>query len=135
MIEFFTEFDPPRTTQQRHRISYAGGHPVFYDGDSLKAAKKTLAVVLSTHRPREPMQGPVELTVEWRFRATKPHKDREWKVTRPDTDNLDKLIKDVMSQLGYWKDDAQVVREVIEKWWAATPGLYVKVRELEKFKE
>ena len=33
MIEFFTEFDPPRTTQQQHRINAARGYPVFYDGE------------------------------------------------------------------------------------------------------
>ena len=134
MTEFFVSIDPPRTTQQQHRVSSARGYPVFYDGENLETAKKMLAVVLSTHRPREPYKGPVELTVEWRFRANRPHKDREWKVTRPDTDNLDKLLKDIMSKLGYWQDDAQVVREVIEKMWAKQPGIYIKIRELDKYK-
>ena len=35
---------------------------------------------------------------------------RQREVTKPDTDNLQKLLKDCMTKCGFWKDDAQVVR-------------------------
>ena len=41
-----------------------------------------------------------------------------------------KMLKDVMTDLRYWKDDAQVASEVIEKYWANIPGIYVKVENL-----
>ncbi|HFU9554316.1 TPA: RusA family crossover junction endodeoxyribonuclease, partial [Streptococcus agalactiae] len=31
---------------------------------------------------------------------------------------------------GFWNDDAQVASEIIEKFWADTVGIYVKVEEL-----
>ncbi|NTX59017.1 RusA family crossover junction endodeoxyribonuclease, partial [Myxococcus sp. CA039A] len=32
--------------------------------------------------------------------------------------------------LGYWTDDAIVASEIIEKFWADLPGIYVKIEEL-----
>ena len=73
------------------------------------------------------MEGPVALTVEWRF-MTKTHKEESWRVTRPDTDNLQKLLKDCMTATGFWKDDAQVCQENVTKRWSQKkPGIAIKV--------
>ncbi|WP_217442286.1 RusA family crossover junction endodeoxyribonuclease [Myxococcus sp. CA039A] len=32
--------------------------------------------------------------------------------------------------MGYWTDDAIVASEIIEKFWADLPGIYVKIEEL-----
>lgn len=53
--------------------------------------------------------------------------DGAWKTTKPDTDNLDKALKDEMTRLHFWKDDAQVCSEISEKFWADVPGIFVKV--------
>ena len=39
----------------------------------------------------------------------------EYRVSRPDTDNLQKLLKDCMTKTGFWKDDSQVVIEQCTK--------------------
>ena len=45
---------------------------------------------------------------------------------------LQKLLKDCMTKCGFWKDDAQVVREMVEKRWADEPmGIYIEIMELE----
>ena len=62
------------------------------------------------------MEGPVALTVDWRF-LTKTHPEGAWRITRPDTDNLQKLLKDCMTASGFWRDDAQVCREEVTKRW------------------
>ena len=59
------------------------------------------------------------------------HRDGEYRVTRPDTDNLQKLLKDCMTQAGFWKDDAQVASELCEKFWAETPGIYIRISRWE----
>lgn len=59
-------------------------------------------------------------------------KNGDWRVTKPDTDNLQKLLKDCMTKCGFWKDDAQVVRETVEKRWSDEPtGIYIEITELE----
>lgn len=39
-------------------------------------------------------------------------------------------MKDCMTRLHFWKDDAQVASEISEKFWAAVPGIYVRIEEL-----
>ena len=37
-----------------------------------------------------------------------------------------------MTQLGFWNDDAQVCREIIEKYWvkSSPSGIFVRIRQL-----
>ena len=37
-----------------------------------------------------------------------------------------------MTKLHFWKDDAQVCLEIIEKFWALTPGLYIYAQQIEE---
>ena len=78
----------------------------------------------------QPLTGPLRLTVKWLFPITGKHQDGEYKATRPDTDNLNKLLKDVLTDLHFWKDDAQVASEIIEKFWAQRTGIYIRIEKL-----
>ena len=72
----------------------------------------------------------------WLFPKGKRHKHNEWRITKPDTDNLEKLLKDCMTQVGFWKDDAQVVKEVVEKRWSDEPtGISIQIDTLPKIME
>lgn len=106
------------------------GKPVFYEPAELKAARQKLRAHLSQHLPEEVFVGPVRLTTWWCFPIKGDHKDGDYKTSKPDTDNLVKMLKDLMTELQFWKDDAQVASEVIEKYWAELPGIYVKVESL-----
>ena len=108
------------------------GRPVFFDPPNVKDAKNLLMGHLAKNKPEIPFTGAVELTVLWLFPKGKSHKHGEWRKTRPDTDNLQKLLKDCMTQVGFWKDDAQVVSEKVQKRWSDEPtGIYVEIKELE----
>ena len=123
---------PPTCTAQMKKITVVHGRPVIYETAAIKAAKKLLCSNLIQNRPSEPMDGPLKLNVVWRFPRGKSHKHDEWRITRPDTDNLEKLLKDCMTKCGFWKDDAQVVREVVEKRWSDEPtGIYIEIEEAE----
>jgi crossover junction endodeoxyribonuclease RusA len=74
--------------------------------------------------------------VIWRFPKGKSHKHNEWRITKPDTDNLEKMLKDCMTEVGFWKDDAQVVVEHVEKVWSGDPtGIAIEIKVLDKIKE
>lgn len=130
--EIDVHFDPPRSTAQEKQYAVRNGRVIVYEKESAKAAKRLLRQVLAPHSPRAPMTGAVALYVIWRFPYKgRAHFDGEYKTTRPDTDNLNKALKDVMTDLGYWKDDALVAREHIEKiWHKAQPGLYVRIVDI-----
>ena len=131
-MHFFMEMKPPTATAQEHSVKVIKGRPVFFDPPNVKDAKNLLMGHLAKNKPESPFTGAVELTVLWLFPKGKSHKHGEWRKTRPDTDNLQKLLKDCMTQVGFWKDDAQVVSEKVQKRWSDEPtGIYVEIKELE----
>ncbi|MCK3937262.1 RusA family crossover junction endodeoxyribonuclease, partial [Streptococcus suis] len=75
---------------------------------------------------------PIRLTVKWLFPRTKKSQHGQYKTTKPDTDNLQKLLKDCMTAVGFWEDDAQVASEVVEKFWSDQVGIYIKVEVLDE---
>lgn len=128
-IEFFMPMIPPTVTAQEHKVRVVDGKPRFYDPPELKSAKQKLEAHLAEFAPRMPLNSGIRLVVKWLFPRGK-HKDGEYKITRPDTDNLQKMLKDVMTKLRFWVDDAQVVSEVTEKFWAECPGIYIRIEEV-----
>ena len=103
---------------------------MFYESGRLKEARQMFCDALRPHRPAEPLEGPVRLHVTWLF-PTKSHRTGEWRITRPDTDNLQKLLKDCMTDTGFWHDDAQVCVECIGKMWTRSdPGIQILVSEI-----
>ena len=130
MTEFFMAMEPPTVTQQEHKITMVNGRPVFYDPSELKAAKEKLIGNLYKHRIMGPYRTGVRLFTKWCFPKGKNHKNGEYRITKPDTDNLQKMLKDCMTLVGFWQDDALVASEITEKFWADVPGIYIRIEEL-----
>ncbi len=130
MTEFFMPMIPPTVTAQEHKVMIKNNKPFFYDPPELKVARQKLQAYLANHRPEETYQGPLRLIVKWLFPVVGNHESGEWKATKPDTDNLQKLLKDCMTQCGYWKDDALVASEIVEKFWSNIPGIWIRIEEL-----
>lgn len=130
MIQFFMAMkSPPTVTHQEKQVTVRNGKPVFYEPPELQKARSQLMAHLMKHRPKEPLTGGIMLTVKWLF-PKGSHADGEYRITPPDTDNLNKLLKDCMTVAGFWKDDAQVASEHIEKFWAETTGIYIRLEVL-----
>ena len=129
MTEFFMPMIPPTVTHQEHKVTMRNGKPIFYEPPELKDARKKLCAYLTKHKPTVPYDYGVRLITKWLFPNGK-HKDGEYKLTKPDTDNLQKLLKDCMTDVEFWKDDCLVASEICEKFWANTPGIYIKIEEL-----
>ena len=133
MTEFFMAMRPPTVTAQERAVRVVHGKPVFYDPPEVADARNKLCANLAKHRPRKPYTRGVRLVVKWcfGFSAKTRHRDGEYKTTRPDTDNLQKLLKDCMTKVGFWTDDALVASEIVEKFWAEQPGIYICIEEIE----
>lgn len=128
--QFFMAMQLPTCTHQEKQVKVVNGKPVFYEPQELKAARERLRAHLGRHVPDEKFTGPLRLTTWWCFPITGSHQDGEYRTSKPDTDNLVKTLKDVMTELHFWKDDAQVASEVIEKRWAEIPGIFIKVEQI-----
>lgn len=133
--------------------------PIFYEKEQLKAARDTITNALVLAIRNIMIDGvsmssgvssgfdkvyfekdiPLSLTVKWCFgfkgddgndgRKAK-HYHGEYRITKPDTDNLNKMLKDCMTSVGFWNDDCQVVEEHIGKYWSNVPGIYIEVCDL-----
>ena len=132
-MDFFLQIQPPTATAQEKQVKVVHGKPLFYDPAPVKEAKRLLIAHLLPHRPEKPLEGAVALTTVWLFPKGRSHRNGEWRITKPDTDNLQKLLKDCMTRCGFWRDDAQVVREAVEKRWSDEPsGIYIEITPLEE---
>jgi Holliday junction resolvase RusA-like endonuclease len=131
IVSFFVPMKKiPTMTHQQKDITVKGGKPIVYESAELKAVRAKYEAYLAGHVPDRMLRGPLRLITKWCFPLSGKHRDGEYKTTKPDTDNLVKMVKDVMTDLHYWRDDAQVASEVIEKFWASLPGLYIYIEEL-----
>lgn len=128
-MEFFMAMNPPTSTHQEKKVTMVKGRPVFYDPPEVKAAKQKLIGNLKKHAPMQPAKCGVRLVTKWCF-PKGDHQDGEYRISKPDTDNLQKLLKDCMTLCGFWKDDALVASEIVEKFWAELPGIYIRIEEL-----
>lgn len=129
-IEFFMPMEKvPTATHQEKQVRVVNGKPVFYEPAEVKAARQKLTAYLGQHVPEQPFCCGVRLMVKWCFPKGR-HKNGTYKTTKPDTDNLQKMLKDVMTKLKFWEDDAQVASEIVEKFWSDIPGIYIRIEEL-----
>lgn len=131
MIEFFMAMEHvPTVTHQEKQVAVVNGKPVFYEPDELKAARNKLEAHLAQNAPEVRLSGPIGLQVKWCFKTINGHRNGEYRTSRPDTDNLQKLLKDCMTKVGFWKDDAQVCMEMVEKFWSDVPGIWIRVMQI-----
>jgi Holliday junction resolvase RusA-like endonuclease len=132
-MKIFLLLDPPTITAQQNKVTLVNKKPVFYKPEKLKEARRTLIKHLKPFKPDKPLEGAIKLHVIWKFPRGKRHKHYEWRITKPDTDNLEKMLKDCMTEVGFWKDDAQVVKEIVEKRWSDDPtGISIEMDKLDK---
>lgn len=121
------------------------GKGFVYKDKLQRSREAVLAAALFPHRPETPLTGPVKLTVRAYFKPPKnrpPDKrgglsPREWRAaawaghiphtSTPDLDNLFKHLKDVMTQLQFWTDDALVCAYGRSGKWYGEPRWEIEI--------
>ena len=106
-------FDIPSSTPQQRKLGSRATHPT----QGLRYARAAWRALVEPYSPARPMAGAVALQVFLLYHTDDKGKAWKAKTTRPDGDNLLKVIKDAMTKAGYWKDDAQVFYELISRRW------------------
>ena len=125
---YFEDGMPKGTAQQKGYNRRTGQ---YYQKANVEAASRQFYYALLPHRPKMPSGRPIRLVVWFAWEIKKKSMWGKYKPTRPDTDNYIKEFKDVMTKLGFWNDDAQVVDERIIKVYADKASAKVYWEELE----
>lgn len=133
MIKFFIAMKvPTKTYQSGKRVTCVNGKPRFYEDGELGALRSKLRGELAKYAPKEKSKKAIRLVVTWCFELNGNKYHGQPKTSKPDTDNLQKLLKDCMTDVGFWEDDAQVYFEHIEKYYSEVPGIRICVEEVEE---
>ena len=136
-MKFKLKMIPPTATAQQKGERVINGYVHHYKKKNVAAAEAILRDALLPYVPAEPItETPIRLVTRWLFpypKSARKHQigHKRWKITRPDTDNLNKLLKDVMTDMGFWKDDALISEECISKAYDDEPGIEIIIREME----
>lgn len=136
MSEFFIAMkNIPTTTHQQKQVRIIKNKqgksvPAFYEPPDLREAREKFMAFLSPYVPDEPFLGAVRLTIWWCFWHNNKHRNGEYKTTKPDLDNSNKLLQDCMTDLGFWKDDNLISSLHTEKFWADVPGIFIRIEAI-----
>ena len=135
-MKFELNIVPPKGTAQQKGAFVMNGKVRFFEKAKVRSAREILFSALEPYQPAEPLANAVSLTVKYCF----PYRKTEKKATiknslqvahtvRPDLDNLEKLLLDVMTSLQFWKDDSQICDKHTQKFFAPQGKIVIEVKE------
>jgi len=131
MVKDLTIWIPgqPATVTAQQKIITKGGR--IFDNRRVQEARARLFCILAEQAPSRPLDGNLSVEVTWAW-TRKGQTQPEWKNTKPDLDNLAKLLLDEMGRAGIITDDARVVELVLRKLWVQErdEGIKIVVREI-----
>ena len=135
----FTVLGEP-IAQGRPRATTINGHVRMYDPAKSRNYKDYIRLVASEHAPDKLLEGPIALFVNVyrpipkgmsKKRSLLAEQGKLRPTKKPDVDNYLKAIKDALKNV-IWKDDSQVVRVVIDKYYSERPRIEVEIVQLEE---
>lgn len=136
MIRVRLSIVPPTATAQQKGVFVRNGHAHFFTKAKVRDAEDFLAAMLAPHAPDEPLHGGVYVQA----RSCFPYRKSERKsvtrcgteiphTSRPDLDNLEKSLLDVLTRLRFWDDDAKVFTKSTAKVWGPSPYLAIAIKD------
>ncbi len=127
----------PKSTQFGKRVMVRNGKPVFFSDKGKVEYQKAIEREAMPYAPLKPLEGALELTLRFFLPRPKGLKcdqlSAPWCFKRPDADNLNKGTQDSLSACGFWNDDAQISRLIVEKRYCSTetiPRIFVRIEVL-----
>jgi len=135
-LKFSIPIIPRAQARARSTYNHKIGRVVVYPDKKQRQAEENLCALLLPYRPETPLDGPLVLTVfaympiarSWpKKRQDDAVHGRERPTGIPDLDNLVKHVKDCMTNVGFWRDDKQVVRLMAAKHYSLCPCWYIEL--------
>jgi Holliday junction resolvase RusA-like endonuclease len=144
-VKFWLNIEPVGQMRARHgSIRTKGGKVISktYKHDKQEDRELTLAALMTKYVPEVPLSGPLALRVKAVFSIPASWSQKKkiqaangelWPTKRPDLDNVIKHVKDVMTDLRFWIDDAHVVEYLpgTGKAYGVNPGIEIEILPVE----
>jgi Holliday junction resolvase RusA-like endonuclease len=116
VYSIFIEGEPKAQPRPRK-----GKYGNFYNPPTADAWKQTVQAAFLVQGRKPMIQGRAIMNIHFFFHRSIGLNDKIIpKTTKPDADNLWKLVMDALTAIGIWKDDCLVDTNSIERFW--TPG-------------
>ena len=135
MIRRFTVPGEP-VGKGRTRVTMRGGHAHGYTPAKTAAYERSVAGVYKSSYPgAKPLDGPLELKIDaympipksWsRDEKAKALAEIKLPETKPDVDNIGKVVSDALNGVAYW-DDKQITSMTVRKRYGALPRVEVEI--------
>lgn len=126
-MQIFLQMIPPTTTAQQKKVNFKT--KTIYANSSAADARNKYRAHLAEYVPDKPIDGPIALSIIWGFPAGK-HKNGEPCTNKPDLDNANKMLQDVMQELGFFRDDKNIVQLNLSKIWTWHPGVMIEIKKV-----
>lgn len=130
MIEFFVPCNP--VGKARARVTRNG----TFTPKKTVDAERMIELTARTLRGFAPLiEGPIRLTIAAKFEypkswSTKRRYATFWHTSKPDDDNVAKLVRDALNKV-LWHDDSQVADSRTSKFYThGQPGLEIRIEEI-----
>jgi Holliday junction resolvase RusA-like endonuclease len=122
MIQFFVACTP--RGKQRARV-LRSGHS-YTPKETVDLERLIAWECKKAMNGQKPLEGPICLAIDARFDvpqswSAKKREAAHWKTSKPDADNIVKLVKDALNKVA-WVDDAQIVELFCRKIYAEAGG-------------
>jgi Holliday junction resolvase RusA-like endonuclease len=143
MIRFTIPSKP--AGQPRARVGVIGGHARAFKSKKAHTLEQDVLAFAAPAAPATRREGAVRVRIEARMPI--PGGWPVWKqeaalagmirpTSRPDADNVAKLVLDALNRSGrFWRDDAQVVELTSLKWYGAAPETVVEVQAVDEVRD
>lgn len=131
------EFTVPGIAKGQPRVKTfsRGGHAGVYTPKTADAFKLGIWAAATPVKPATPLRGAVAVWVHVYFpwpkkwytkKGLRPNAPR-FQTGKPDVDNLAKPVLDVLTQMNFWEDDAQVYELLVVKHYDSEPHTTVSI--------
>ena len=78
-----------------------------------------------------PFEGPVRCKITWLYGTSVKKQISTHKDTKPDLDNMAKILIDVLADLGFFKvGDQQITELHLYKYWQKEPSVHIELESL-----
>jgi Holliday junction resolvase RusA-like endonuclease len=136
MINFTIIIDPSPTHQSALRVLKNKQGKMFVGKMANSKAtkwKQEFMYKANAHKPAKPYDCPLEVTIDFHYaylkRFTNAQKKGTFpKTTRPDLDNLEKMVLDSLTECGFMVDDSLVVKKHSSKMFADSSKIAIDIK-------